>query len=86
KLITPLYTACGEAGLSIPGDIKVIGFSKLQTASILNPSLTTVTQPAFEMGRAASAILFEALLRPDLNLVKQSVVIPSVLEMRDSTL
>ncbi len=32
--------------LNIPKDVKIISFSNLQTASLLNPSLSTITQPA----------------------------------------
>ena len=49
KLAVQVYQACRSQGLSIPGDLKVIGFSNLATASLLYPSMTTVTQPAFEM-------------------------------------
>lgn len=85
KLITPVYLACNEAGLSIPTDVKVVGFSNLPTAAILNPSLTTITQPAFEMGKTAAAILLETLAKPVVNLSKKSAVISSVLEMRESS-
>jgi len=61
KLAVQVYQACRELNLNIPGDIKVVGFSNLVTASLLNPSLTTITQPAFEMGRAAATLLFKAL-------------------------
>lgn len=85
KLITPVYLACSELHLSIPQQVKVIGFSNLPTAPILNPSLTTITQPAFEMGKAASSVLFKALSKPDFLLQKESMIIKSVLVERGST-
>lgn len=85
KLITPVYTACADAGLFIPQDLKVVGFSNLPTAAILNPSLTTVTQPAFEMGKAAAAVLLKALGKSAFNLKREHAVIKSVLEVRGST-
>ncbi len=85
KLTTPLYKACVALKLKIPGDIKIVCFSNLETASILNPSLTTITQPAFEMGKIAATILFEALSKPGFNLEKESIVIPSNLVIRGST-
>ena len=51
KLTTPIYLACKDLELSIPDKIKVISFTNLQAALILSPTLTTVTQPAFEMGK-----------------------------------
>ncbi|MDQ6762975.1 MAG: substrate-binding domain-containing protein, partial [Bacteroidota bacterium] len=64
---------------------KIVCFSNLETASILNPSLTTVTQPAFEMGKTAATLLFRALAKSSFNLKKESIVIPSNLVIRGST-
>jgi len=85
KLTTTVYLACKELKLSIPGDVKVVSFSNLQSALILNPSLTTITQPAFDMGKTAAAILFKALEKPGFSLKKENYTIPSVLIVRDST-
>jgi LacI family transcriptional regulator len=85
KLATTCYSICKELRLSIPGDVKVIAFSNLQIASLLNPSLTTITQPAFEMGKAAATLLFKSLEKPHFKLKEEKVVIPSVLVEREST-
>jgi LacI family transcriptional regulator len=85
KLATASYTVCKELGLSIPGDVKVVAFSNLQIASLLNPSMTTVTQPAFEMGKAAATLLFKSLEKARFNLKEERVVIASLLIERDST-
>lgn len=84
KLAIQTYTACHACGLSIPGDVKVIAFSNLQIAALLAPSLTTVVQPAFEMGKAAATLLFKALARK-VDLRTERIVLPSVLCERDST-
>jgi LacI family transcriptional regulator len=86
KLTTPIYLACKDLGLSIPNDIKVISFTNLQAALILTPTLTTVTQPAFEMGKAAADVLFKSLEKSNFNLKKEITVIPSVLHVRNSVL
>ncbi|WP_162054712.1 LacI family DNA-binding transcriptional regulator [Pontibacter pamirensis] len=85
KLTTSVYLACKKLQLSIPNDVKVISFSNLQSALLLNPSLTTITQPAFEMGRTAASLIFKSLKNKHFNLKAGSVVIPSTLEIRDST-
>jgi LacI family transcriptional regulator len=54
KLAITSYYVCEELQLKIPEDIKVIGFSNLEMASLLNPSLTTITEPAYEIGRNAA--------------------------------
>lgn len=84
KVTMPVYKVCHANGIAIPYDIKIIGFSHLQIASLLDPPLTTVTQPAFEMGKAAATILFKALEKK-YNLKNECIVIPSVLNVRAST-
>ena len=85
KLTTPIYLACADLGLSIPGKIKVISFTNLAASLILTPTLSTVTQPAFEMGKAAATILFKSLEKSNYNLKKEITIIPSVLNVRNST-
>jgi LacI family transcriptional regulator len=85
KLTVQVYQACRELQLNIPGDVKVIGFSNLVTAAFLQPALTTVTQPAFEMGKAAASILFKALSNKGYALSQNIQVIPSELQIREST-
>ncbi len=53
--------AIKEAGLSIPNDIAVVGFSNWQFSSLIEPQLSSVSQPGLEMGRAAARILIEEL-------------------------
>ncbi len=85
KVAMQTYDVCREIGLSIPHDIKIIGFSHLQIAHLLNPSLTTITQPAFEMGKMAASILLKSLTRKNAMIKKEQIVIPSVLIERNST-
>lgn len=46
-----------EAGRRIPNDISVIGFDDIEVAGIVNPPLTTIHQPKYEIGQAAVEIL-----------------------------
>ncbi len=85
KLALPVYQACEELRLNIPGDVQVIGFSNLDTAAFLNPPLTTITQPAFEIGKTAAALLVKALGRKKIELANEEIIIPSTLVLRRST-
>lgn len=85
KLATAVYEVCEEVDLRIPQDLQVIGFSNLSTARFLNPSLTTISQPAFDMGKAAATLLFKALKNNSFALSEQQQVIPSTLIVRKST-
>jgi LacI family transcriptional regulator len=84
KVATQVYSVCHALNLSIPDDVKVIAFSHLQIAALLNPSLSTITQPAFEMGKTAATLLFKALEKK-IDLKKERVVINSILIERAST-
>lgn len=50
-----------ELGLSIPGDLSVIGFDDIQPAALSTPPLTTVRQPGFALGEVAARALFAQL-------------------------
>ena len=50
--------ALAEAGRDVPGDVSVIGFDDLRLAAYTAPPLTTIRQPAVEIGRQATEILF----------------------------
>jgi len=49
--------AVKEKGFRIPEDIAFIGFDDIQLASYMDPPLTTVRQPIFEMGTTAINLL-----------------------------
>jgi LacI family transcriptional regulator len=46
-----------EMGLTLPGDLSIVGFDDMQTASYMVPPLTTIRQPAYEMGQRAAELL-----------------------------
>ncbi len=85
KYAIATYEMCRELNLSIPQDVKVIGFSNLQTAEYLNPSLSTITQPAYEMGKEAATMLFKALDKKMFMLKDEDIILQSTLIPRDST-
>lgn len=45
------------AGLLVPGDISVIGFDDIEYAEVLDPPLTTISQPAEDIGRRVMHLL-----------------------------
>lgn len=85
KLALNAYEVCKELKINIPNDVKVIGFSNLQTASLLHPSLTTITQPAYEMGREAASILFKIIEKRGYNLIMEKTTLKSEIIFREST-
>jgi LacI family transcriptional regulator len=85
SLAITTYEVCAELKLRIPQDVKVICFSNLKTAKLLNPSMTTITQPAFEIGREAADILFKLVEKKGHHFLQEKTVINSKLIERNST-
>ncbi len=50
-----------EQKLRIPNDIAILGFSDNKIASLVEPQLTTVHQPSFEMGKISAEILIDTI-------------------------
>jgi len=79
------YEVCHSLHLDIPGHVKVIGFSNLSAAALFNPPMSTVVQPAFEIGKEATAILFRIIEKKTLLSAEKVITIPSVIVERKST-
>lgn len=67
----------------VPDDISVIGFDDISIASYVAPPLTTIAQPAEEIGIACATILLDLIdgIKPD----KLRQLLPHKLIVREST-
>jgi DNA-binding LacI/PurR family transcriptional regulator len=54
-----------KKGLKIPDDIAIIGFDDMYWSISLNPPLTAVRQPAYEIGKCAAEQLISRINNPD---------------------
>jgi LacI family transcriptional regulator, repressor for deo operon, udp, cdd, tsx, nupC, and nupG len=72
-----------NAGVSVPEDIAVSGFDNVELAEICNPSLTTVNQSFYEIGRETMRLLV-SLIKGEITIGRQ-VLINHQLIIRDST-
>ncbi|MFC3414822.1 substrate-binding domain-containing protein [Algoriphagus hitonicola] len=67
--------------------MKVISFSNMSIPNLLNPSLTTITQPAEAIGQECAKILIKKLTKPrQPDLPNEVISLPSQLTIRESTL
>ena len=57
--------AIKEKGLKIPQDIAIIGFSNWFFGELMEPSLSTIDQPGFEMGQEAARLLIRQIEMKD---------------------
>lgn len=56
--------AARELGLSVPGDLSIVGFDDIAFAAFADPPLTTIRQPRREFGRVAAGMLIGGEARP----------------------
>ena len=85
RLAFATYYVCNDLGIEIPRDLKVISFSSLNIAPLLCPALSTITQPAFEMGSKAATLLFDELEKKGSAGYKKQHVLKSKLFIRKSS-
>jgi LacI family transcriptional regulator len=85
RLALITYHVCYELEMNIPKDLKIISFSSLETASLLKPSLSTMTPNAFEMGRKAAEILFENIEKKNFKGKVEKITVPASLVERESS-
>lgn len=55
--------AARELGLRIPDDVALAGFDDIEAAALLTPPLTTVINPAYQIGEAAGRMVLDRLVR-----------------------
>jgi LacI family transcriptional regulator, repressor for deo operon, udp, cdd, tsx, nupC, and nupG len=70
------------AGVRVPGDVSVIGFDGIEFSEVVTPTLTTICQPRYELGRVGARLLLERLRD---GTSPASVYLDAPLIVRDST-
>jgi DNA-binding LacI/PurR family transcriptional regulator len=56
-----LISRFGARGVSVPGDVSIIGFDDIPASALVSPALTTVSQPKDQCGRAGIDLLVDLL-------------------------
>ena len=75
--------ALRERGRRLPDDVSLVGFDDLPTAELLDPPLTVVSQPTYQLGARAAELLLRRVEHPDAPV--QQVVLTARLVVRGST-
>jgi LacI family transcriptional regulator len=72
-----------ERHLAIPGDVAVVGYDDIEAASLVTPALTTVLNPAYDMGKAAGQLLLERMIGKYRG-ERRKVIVPHQIVERES--
>ena len=73
-----------ERGLKVPEDLALVGFNNDPVTALLEPSLTTIAQPAFQLGQLAARHILEQINHPT-EFIPQKVVLKTELIIRNSS-
>lgn len=80
-----LFSEFKKAGIRIPQDVALVGFSDTPAAALIDPPLTTVYQPAFEMGQTAASLLLKHFDTEGGTIAPEKVVLDTELLVRGSS-
>lgn len=78
-----VYLALTDLGKKIPDDYSVIGYDNVPMSEYVEPKLTTIAQPIFELGERTALMLLDRIKRPDKP--QEQIVLPVHLIKRNST-
>ncbi len=77
------YSAIEEEGLSCPEDVSVVGFNDMPFMDRIDPPLTTIRIPQYEMGLHAADLVLERIRQPD-DPLKVIVLAPELVVRRST--
>jgi LacI family transcriptional regulator len=72
-----------ERGMRTPDDVALVGFDEIPWARLVRPSISTVTQPTYELGRVGAQLLLQRITTPGRPPV--TVTLRTELQVRDSS-
>lgn len=72
-------------GVHIPEDVAIVGFSNEPISSVIEPSLTTIDQPGFQMGKQAMEMLLEQITNGKKSRNGKATILKSSLIERESS-
>lgn len=85
RITTTSLSLLHKLKVKIPQELALVGFTNTVLADVLNPSLTTVYQSAFEMGKKATEMLIELIESKRSVTEFQTIVLPTELREGESS-
>ena len=74
-----------ERGIRVPEDMCIVGFSNEPFSEVVTPSITTIKQPAYEMGKKAAELVIKEIEEKKTEKTYQTIVMPTELIIRESS-
>ena len=75
--------AAHTLGIRVPEDLAITGFDDIPLASMVDPAITTIRQPRYQLGFTAFETLFHESQNPETE--KQQIFLPTDLVIRETT-
>lgn len=85
RITTKTLVLLNELKIRIPQEIALIGYTNSSLADVLNPSLSSICQPGFEMGQLAARKVLELILTRKPIYDFETLVLPTQIITRHST-
>jgi len=80
-------TAIKKRKMKIPEEIAIVGFSNWRFSGLIEPALSSVTQPGFKMGQEAAKLLLKQIgMKDDEQHVTETIVLKTNLLIRESSM
>ena len=76
--------AIKKKGLKMPEEIGLVGFNNEPSLALFSPSISSVEQPSFEIGKLAGKIFIEQFLNNDFSIHKEVILKPKLV-VRESS-
>lgn len=76
--------AIKECGLKCPDDVAIVSFSETEIAQFVEPTLTGIKQPTYEMGQKAASLILETIIS-NKSLPDETIYIPAKVNVRESS-
>ncbi len=85
RLALSYYAGLKKRDIRIPEEVGFVGFSNLNVPDLLNPPMSTVVQPAFQMGQIAAGLLLDLVEKKNRFQAYQTIKLPMELFVRASS-
>ncbi|WP_316788570.1 LacI family DNA-binding transcriptional regulator [Pedobacter frigoris] len=85
QISTRCLALLNKLGYKIPEDVALIGFTNTDLADAFNPPLTTVHQPAFEIGQLAASKLISLIEKKNQEPEYETILLDTTIQVRAST-